>query len=275
MKTSAETNDIIFKAMSPKGDLKQIGETTYRYALLTGPRTGSWLLSKMLSETGLAGKPLEYLNIRNIRAHIAIQGINNNNNNNNNNYIDIHQYLADMERRRTTPNGRFGLKLHWNQFLHVFGTRKGIKPEGIDFLRNMDSLVRLYRKDKLSQAISLYIASQTDVWASSDNSSKAGQVDGKTEPPFSPEAITNQLQSVIWQDEMWKFFLDRHNLAYQTISYEDLVEDYEGISAEVLSWLDLDTSGISVPEQQITKQRNELNETFRTRYIEYIGANNL
>ena len=267
MKASAETNNRIFKDVSSKGDVEQIGETTYRYALLTGPRTGSWLLSKMLSKTGLAGAPSEFLNIRNIRAHAEIQGIDNTN-------INISQYLADMERRRTTSNGKFGIKLHWSHFLHIFGTKQGIKPEGIDLLRNMDGLVRLYRKDKVSQAISLYIASHTDVWASSD-SSKACQVDGKAEIPFNPEAITHQLKSVIWQDEMWKLVLDKYNLAYQSISYEDFVEDYEEKSTEVLSWLDLDTSDIDIPEQQMTKQRTELNATLRTRYIEYIGANNL
>lgn len=258
---SDTTDKKIVEAMSASHDLNTGVETSHRFALLTVPRSGSWLLSKMMERTGLAGLPDEYLNIRNIRVYANINSIKD---------VVIKSYLQELERRRTSANGTFGLKLHWDQFADVFSNKdKVIIQEGLDFLQEMDVLIRLYRRDKLSQAISNFIAMKTDEWMVTHDSDGRNST-REVEVLFDPVAITNELKWMVWQERMWIEFLQRHKLSYESICYEELVADYEGESRRALTLIGVDES-VPVPEQQLKRQANELNARLRSEYLCYLG----
>src|SRR5215469_751994 len=77
------------------------------YLVCTEPRTGSTLLCDALAETGVAGRPDEYFFIpsRETDAYwMRRLGI-----------ADQSDYVDGVIREATTPNGVFGVKMHWAQ----------------------------------------------------------------------------------------------------------------------------------------------------------------
>lgn len=256
------TDQKIIEMMSKASDLNSGVETSYRYCLLTVPRSGSWLLSMMLGNTGLCGLPMEYLNVRYLRAYGAHAGVDG---------VRVNEYLSELEQRRTSENGVFGLKMHWSQFLNVYGTDQGIRDEGRQFLSQMDCLIRLYRQDKVAQAVSHYIAEQSDQWRVDHDDVEEDSFDMES-IKFAPLAITESLLRLVREEQMWKRYLERRNIPYHSISYEQLAGEYEESSRTVLSWMGLDGQSIDIPEPAAKKQANELNERLKQEYVDYIGA---
>ncbi len=111
------------------------------------PRCGSHMLGHTLHETGAFGFPLEYANPANLREwkrRIEMES--------------TEEVIRELTQRRTSPNGVFGIKLHYTH-INVLGGFDGVQalfPEAY--------YVLLSRKDVLKQAVSLAIAKQTGVW---------------------------------------------------------------------------------------------------------------
>lgn len=81
-----------------------------------------------LAETGVAGDPLEYLNLFYVQAYAKRSGISDPEEFSRSlcrSPDTLFKYLAFVEARRTSPNGVFGLKLHHSQFASIFND----KPE--------------------------------------------------------------------------------------------------------------------------------------------------
>lgn len=247
--------------IGPKLDFDQQHSPHFRFALLSVPRCGSNLLGSMLIATQQAGCPLEYLNREFLNAYLKTKGLK---------QIDLGYYLNDLESRRTSANGRFGVKVHWHQFADIYnGGKGGIKREGVAYLRGMDRVIRLYRRDKVAQAVSLYVASVTNRWVEVAD----GKVDESPykELPFDPIAISNYLQQIITEERNWLSFLQLNKIKYDSMSYEELAEEYQEASIKILSWLGV--SDIKEPPQpMIKKQENPHKQRLRDEYLAYVGA---
>lgn len=79
----------------------------------------------------------------------------------------IGHYLSDVVRHRTTPNGVFGLKLHYFQMVQAW--QRG-KFSIVDYFGREKTLwILLSRRDLAAQAVSLFRATQTNHWLSTDS----------------------------------------------------------------------------------------------------------
>jgi LPS sulfotransferase NodH len=114
-----------------------------KFAVLSLPRTGSEWLCAALRRRGI-GVPLEYLTALEVaqRMGCADQAGN----------IRLSEYMAQLQAKRTTPNGVFGLKLHP---LHLKAVSSGDEQQAAESLNWFDRIFFLRRRDRLSQAISL------------------------------------------------------------------------------------------------------------------------
>jgi LPS sulfotransferase NodH len=123
------------------------------YFVCTSPRTGSWLLTDMLRQTGIAGRPAEHFdpNPDHERYWFERLGI-----------ASEAAYLPKIMGRATTPNGVFGSKLHWYQFGRLCERLGCTTPHSVP--RALASAfpnlryIWMRRRDVLAQAISLYRA---------------------------------------------------------------------------------------------------------------------
>lgn len=215
--------------MSPDRDCgSQTHETLFRYLVCSTPRCGSNLLSDLLHQTGKAGDPMEYLNSRYIAGFLRQKGVPEG-------HFDLSVYLDEIERRRSTNNGCFGLKMHF-EHMGIWGSNIGSKHK--EFLRQFNKVILLRRKDKLAQAVSLYKARTTQIWSSRDyiyleNSDPRRHKKVK----FDSRAIAQALADIFNQEVGGKTLLNLCSVDYYEIWYEDLLLDQAGEYRKLLDFL--------------------------------------
>src|SRR4051812_26523346 len=177
------------------------------YLVCATPRSGSTLLCHLLDETGVAGHPEEYFEAlqhsgvprrpseyfdrerhANIIERLAFREMPDRAPTPSDLWSleTYDRYLAWALERGTTPNGVFGAKLMWGYLPDFAALVRGI--EGMDGLpiptlldRAFPNLryVRITRRDKVRQAVSLWKAVQTQDWKRND--------DPDAPPPPRPE----------------------------------------------------------------------------------------
>jgi LPS sulfotransferase NodH len=81
---------------------RYVGRPAHQYLIASSQRSGSYLLSYLLRETGQLGFPLEYLHPEHApmwRQRFGVSSMN--------------EVILNLFERRTSPNGWFGIKAHW------------------------------------------------------------------------------------------------------------------------------------------------------------------
>ncbi|WP_417450510.1 Stf0 family sulfotransferase [Kordiimonas sp.] len=123
-----------------------------KYAVISTPRCGSTMFCDKLHKTGVLGNPMEWFNLRYIKAYAKAKGIKR---------LAFEQYTRDVILRTASSNGIFGVNIH----VHQYATAK---DNGVDLLDliGVDKVYYIYRRDKLAQVYSYAKAIATDVWTS-------------------------------------------------------------------------------------------------------------
>jgi len=244
------------REMSPERDFPQQVPVRMRYCILSSPRSGSTLLGRMLHETRMAGDPQEYFNPPLLQYERERTG---------NPSLSLNEFLRAMEARRTSPNGVFGMKLHYSQMLGAFRARQPNKNM-VALLNKFNHLIWIRRRDRLRQAISQAVGQHTQVWSSED--SRFGQQSAVEVHPFQ---CVRALQIVGGDDFGWERLIKATGLKVHEVWYEDLVADYENQSRLALRHLGLEDAVPNIPPPAIQRQSSELNERLHAELIEYLG----
>jgi len=244
--------------LSARRDFTGATPVGLRYAICCGHRTGSNLLGEALFNTGRAGDPIEYLNQRLLGLYAESRrggAIN---------YMD---YLRQMEQRRTSPNGVFGINVKLDQLGFCF---RDDWARAIRLIRENDYIVFLYRADKIRQAISLYIGQSRDLFnvpANIDDETIAGLVDSV---PFDPARIAACLNGVVTMEQAWLRFFKNNAIPFEPLVYEDLVGNFEGSISHILKRCGVPESERVIPGMPLKKVSNQKNEEFRRAFIDYV-----
>jgi predicted O-linked N-acetylglucosamine transferase (SPINDLY family)/LPS sulfotransferase NodH len=236
-----------------------------RYLICSTARSGSNLVSDMLQQTQLAGQPMEYLNGNYVAAELRVRG---------QGYIDdgkidVMAYLAALERRRTSPNGWFGVKAHFEHVEKIFLKNQAL---GRALLKRFDCFVQLRRRDKLAQAVSLYKARVTQVWSSLDFNFIADDDPRRTlSVSFEPEGIMRALADIVRQELAWEHCLESLELPFSVFWYEDFVDDYLGQSARLLETLGISEAVDRVSAPSIQRQ-SDLRDPLLAQFQSLLGC---
>ncbi|MEJ6021947.1 Stf0 family sulfotransferase [Ramlibacter sp. PS4R-6] len=244
------------RELSPERDFPTPTPVTMRYAILSSPRSGSTLLGRLLHETKQAGDPQEYFNPP-LLALARKQY--------NKPELTINQFLREMQKRRTSPNGVFGLKTHYSQLLGVFRTKKPTENVA-KFLREAGKLIWIRRRDRIGQAISQAVAIKTNVWSSEDT-----RFQKNPDVKIHPFEIIRTLQVISHDDAGWEMLIPAAKLEVLEVWYEDLVNDYENQARRVLRYLGIDKDVPTIPAPPLERQGGELNERLRREFHAYLG----
>ena len=223
---------------SPEG-----GDTVSRYLICSSPRTGSTLLGQMFYDSRVAGDPLEYLNSAYMAAAYQRFG----------NFRSVDDYLAALEKYRTSDNGVFGMKIHWSHFEKIFKD----ESSKLSFLNRWDKIFFIRRRNKILQAVSLFRASRSNVWSSLDQDFQSGG-SLPSGDSFQPVLLSKFLQYVIWQDQSWEARLHQLARPFEVIYYEDMVKNWTDVSKQALQFVS-EFDG-QVPSMGLEKQRSEHDE---------------
>lgn len=215
--------------------------------LITEERSGSEWLCQMLGETGKLGRPSEYLNAAWMRQFIHDYP------------EDVAEQVTVIKRVGTTQNGILAVKLHsWHmeRLLH-FGRLTTAFP--------MPVFVRLTRRDKLGQAISLVRARQTMAFHAHWDKSAAEHYD--------PTAIHEVLKGLIALSGRWTAYFSRNGVEPLHLDYEDLQRDPQAALRKI-AW----RAGVALPDADLERkapalsiQRDEVSLEWRARFVAEMG----
>ncbi len=234
-----------------------------RYWICSTQRSGSTLLCDLLTQSGSHGQPEEFLDIRKqeFRALYAAAG------------GSRAQYLAWLLAERSSPNGAFGLKLHWNQGVSfVRGARSNAMAHarmgsGLRAVRSLahdfDDLryVWVKRRDTIGQAVSLYRARNTNQWVRPDGDPTARRPD----PEFDADEIARALRWLTRVDTGWDRYFRRVGTPPFVVHYEDLAADQATVLAALGEHL-----GVPLPSSiapRLERQRDNWSTEMRDRFI--------
>lgn len=242
--------------MSSDRDFMSSPKVVMRYCILSIGRTGSSLLSRMLYETKLAGDPIEYFHGKILTlGRLRFQ----------NPHMSAIEFLEEMQKYRTSPNGIFGMKIHFNQLSAIF-TNNG--DDMIHFIKsNFQKFIWIRRKNKARQAVSLAIALKTNQWSlEKDEEPKPIEIEVHN------EECMRILKIIEARDNEWITFMKYSKLEPLEIWYEDYVMNYEKKSKEVIRYLGLESEVLVIPEMPLKKQSNEKSEKIYRNFKDYLAS---
>ena len=174
------------------------------YLLATVPRTGSTWFSHMLWQTGCLGAPLEYLNFDQggpyffARSSASMQ----------------RDLWRSVLRRRTSPNGVFGLKCFPTQ-LDALGQSNPALIAGI----RPSHLIYLGRRDRAAHVVSLARAAMSGIWNQKQAQGREVSLD------YSQEALEASERGIAAQEAAWDRLFESFGIAPLRLWYEDALAD--------------------------------------------------
>ena len=249
--------------------------TTCLLAIASVHRTGSTLLCSILRATGAAGMPMEYLNIHtknftNFRNENSLPKLNlkgvvvgalrkatGRNAWRNIEYFSAsswRQYLDRAAAINTTPNGVFGIKMHFNQY------DEHMLQRGLDASHWGAPIkwVRITRDNEVRQAISLVRAEQSNQWNSNMSAMR--------EPIYDEQAIVNALETISTANKNWDAYFAKLSISPLHVTYEQLTRDMDSTVRRIMSHIN--TPIDLVPEPQTKRQSDGASAQWERQFLE-------
>jgi LPS sulfotransferase NodH len=186
-------------------------------------------LCEGLDQSGVAGRPQEYAPEEDEITWREFHGCASHRE-----YFD--RYL-DLGR---TPNGAFGAKLMWWQFVAwVNDARRyrGLVGPPAAVVRSLVGpfvVIRLVRHDRVRQAISWVRARSTGQWGQPE-----GEIASEPDLPdsgYDPEVLAEAVRALGRQQEHWDGGLAKLGAPLLTLAYEDLARDYPAVVRRALEF---------------------------------------
>ena len=232
-----------------------------KYAILASPRTGSTMLASALYNSGLAGAPFEYFHHNLLKLRDNPEKRPN----------ELNLYLEEIIRRRTSPNGYFGIKIHFSQFEYLFGGNMKATEVGLKFIDEFDKHILITRRDKILQAISSLLADEKKVY--SRMSITEDELLGREFQQDDVVAITSYLNVFIQWDAAWRTILEKLNKPFIEVAYEDLCTDPQIEFRRIFAFLDIENASGDEISFSTEKQTNtRLTAKLKSDYLDHIGA---
>ncbi len=224
------------------------------YMLATVPRTGSSWFSHVLWQKGCLGAPLEYLNYEPAGPYGFAK-----------NSASQQQWLwRSVLRRRTSPNGVFGIKCFPAQLQQLQETNPDLLSEVLSSVLaapHPPRAVWLGRRDRVAHAISLARAIQSGVWR------KEQETGDEPRFEYSEVAIEWAERHIEAQESAWQDMFGDLSIEPLRLWYEDALAAPEEAVRQVAEYLGVELSpdsAVSVPD--VRKQSSADSENWAERY---------
>ncbi len=231
------------------------------------PRSGSNLLAEALASTRLCGLPLEYFNHEyedEFREQWQLSST-----------VSVRDYLAEAIGRTTTPNGVFGLKIHWHQLSRLLQRVFPGRPS-TESVHEMSSLfprihyISLTRRDKLRQAISYSRALQTNIWWRVDG--VRDPKERRVQPRYHRGQIAALLERIESYEAAWEHFYSQLGVEPARLIYEDF--DACGAAALAMTLLGHSSEVGELSEPRLQRQADELSDEWVAKFERSIEERN-
>lgn len=213
--------------------------------ILTEGRSGSSWISGLLKDTGVLGKPNEWVVANNLGVSPR--------------KISGQEYLEKIITAASTENGFFSFKifphhLHWFQMKYGFDLLLEISQQ------HDVAFANLYREDRVKQAISFSIALQTKSWSYQEQT--------QNKAVYNFEHIARCYFMIGRSNEFWKDYITLRGFECASFTYEALMPtgtDFVRFAANHAGIED-----VEVPESKMRIQRNSRTEDWKSQFLEDI-----
>jgi LPS sulfotransferase NodH len=267
------------------------------YLVCATPRSGSTLLCRALTQTGVAGQPAEYFEAlrhsglprrpheyfdpqrhANIVERLAFREMPDRTAEPNPLWHPetYDQYLAWAIEQGTSANGVFAAKLMWGYLGDFAELLRGIdgmaaRPLPELLARAFPGLryVQITRENKVRQAVSLWKAVQTQTWKQEPGE----QVRRAVEPVFSFRAINYLVRQLTAHDASWDAYFLGLGQEPLKLTYEELARSTDAVLARVLDYLGIPVpAGPALEAPRLSVQADEVSEEWVRRFDEHLAA---
>ncbi len=209
------------------------------YVLATTPRCGSHFVGHSLAQTGELGVPLEYLNGANIAKWHDHFGTD-----------TLPALFENLLPKRSSENGWFGLKAHWDQF----NPKK--KADLFNSLPLPEKFVWIYRGDLLAQSVSMAMAQQSGQWIS--------DMPKTVEPIYNYDQICNAATKIRKFNRAWRRYLKTQRKSdIKIVRYEDAIADPATQLADIARFIEPDIKTLPTLPKKVAKQRSTQNADWK------------
>ncbi|MGL5877673.1 MAG: Stf0 family sulfotransferase [Xenococcaceae cyanobacterium] len=202
----------------------QINSPKISYAILTTPRSGSTFLCATLQSTQIAGFPTEHL-----RQPSAVLS----------QYcgFDYLRYLQAIKNFKVTSNEVFGTKII-SHFLQVF--EKDRSNFETVCQKEFSKFIYLIRRDKIAQAVSIFLAQKTDVWHICSEQQCKNYAERLKQINFKDSHLEEIHQNYLFlrkQEAYLEKLIETYKIFPLVMEYEKLVENTEEEINKALKYL--------------------------------------
>ncbi|NRB19248.1 MAG: sulfotransferase [Rhodobacteraceae bacterium] len=240
------------------------------YIICTSPRSGSTLLCKLLSNTGVAGVPGSHFHAPSLAA-----------------WLGYYQLTPDADAtQQQTLNAVFSAAYeHGRGGTDVFGLR--LQRHSFDFFMHQLSIlhpeipgeksrlkstfgnplfIHLTRGNKLEQAISYVKATQTGLWHAAPDGTELERLSAPREPAYDAQAIAKQLSEFATMDDEWKSWFATEEIEPLSVTYDELSSAPLATRARILERLGLDYEPDGKDELPVAKLADATNQAWFDRF---------
>lgn len=233
---------------SDKFDFPDYDGERLTYIICSTPRCGSTLLGNLLVQSEDFGVPHEYMNFTDMGAVLAKRfGVDRSD------PYCFRSYFDAVKRKRTSPNGVFGIKTQINMLVPL------LEPPLLPVIFPNPKFIQILRRDRIAQSVSFAIASQTQKWNSMHDAQK--------EPVYDEMQIDKCLKNILTQESRWMRFFQIHAIDQHILYYEDLVADSPAVCRGLAAYLGVDTDfGFDIAGADFKKVGTRINTDWEERY---------
>lgn len=241
------------------------------YILWFTQRVGSTLMAQALEDTGVAGRPREWLNASTADEVMKKHGA-----------ATARGLRDQLWRKATTRNGVLGIKYGMVPKLHgdLIALMQSVEPQGTG--RSHDawnaffpdcSHCFLTRRDKVRLAVSWWRAIKSEEWHRpnrSDTSVGMAQTNapGSLIEKYDFHAIRHLVDECSAREDAIRRQLDAWAIEPLTIVYEDLVAEFEASVRSVLEFLRVpDARAMTIPQPAFEALADEINDAWCDRFL--------
>lgn len=249
-----------YDLLGPEYDLEDGPGIRRSLVICSTPRSGSTLLGEAAFQTRRLGVPAEYLAL-----DVAVP------------YLferwgceSYNDYVSTLQRLRTSPNGVFGIKVHWHQLLQFSSVSQGAAHDApVEFkvlvgvllrVAPNPALVLVTRRDKARQAVSHWIASKTQQWFD------LGETSTPSVPEYDFAGIQRMMNGIEESEASWTRFFTMGGVEPTRVVYEDFVADYVGTVKRVAAEVGVPTEDLEIPAPRMRKQSRSVSAEYAERY---------
>lgn len=241
------------------------------YFICTSPRSGSTLLCKLLSESGVAGAPNSHFHTPSLSRWLEVYGLNAGQFTNSTDAF--HTILAAAIERGKAGTDIFGLRLQRHSFDFFMEQLRTADPSAscdadcIERAFGKTLFVYLNRENKLDQAISYVKAKQSGLWHRAPDGTELERLSAPAAPVYDAQAITAQIEASRAMETAWEAWFATQAVEPLRLCYDALAADPLAVTGNVLTALGVSSEGLKGLPVPVAKLADATSRDWAERYL--------